>query len=233
VLTKPPPSINLSDYATLSFLERIDPAIKHVTLSPENAAPLEDPTVSYQRHPERPWCAAMPHTICIQARYRFGGKLPAARRGWVLALEPVGRPAGAIGRVLPRRDDTFKAELAGVREHGRAIVLEMLIEQDARRCLGQDEASVALRVTRGSRRRSSPSSSSRSKAHKSTLSSWWQYRSRSKFGMPLSSQATASPSMMIEPVRSRDTVLTMSGTAVLGRCPAGCRASLDGRPCEL
>jgi hypothetical protein len=78
VLTKPPPSINLSDYATLSFLERIDPAIKHVTLSPENAAPLEDPTVSYQRHPERPWCAAMPHTICIQSRYRFEGKLPAA-----------------------------------------------------------------------------------------------------------------------------------------------------------
>ena len=43
------------------------------------------------------------------------------RRGWVLALEPVGRPAGSIGRVLPLRDDAFKAEIAGVREHSRPV----------------------------------------------------------------------------------------------------------------
>jgi hypothetical protein len=78
VLTKPPASINLPDYATLSFLERIDPAIKHTALSPENAAPLKDPAMSYQRHPERAWCAAKPHAICIQSRYRFEGKLPTA-----------------------------------------------------------------------------------------------------------------------------------------------------------
>ena len=78
VLTKPPASINPSDYASLSFLERIDPAIKHMPLAPENAAPLKDPAMSHQRHPQRPWCAAKPHTICIQSRYRFEGKLPAA-----------------------------------------------------------------------------------------------------------------------------------------------------------
>lgn len=78
VLTKPPASINLAGYASLSFLEKIDPAIKHSPLSPENAAPLKDPATSHQRHPERPWCAAKPHTICIQSRYRFEGKLPAA-----------------------------------------------------------------------------------------------------------------------------------------------------------
>jgi hypothetical protein len=78
VLTRPTASINLSDYATLSFLEKIDPAIKHESFSPDNAAPYKDPAMSYQRHPERPWCAAKPHAICIQSRYRFEGKLPAA-----------------------------------------------------------------------------------------------------------------------------------------------------------
>jgi hypothetical protein len=78
VLAKPPASINLPGYATLSFLERIDPAIKHGPISSDDAAPLKDPAIAYNRHPERQWCAAKPHTICIQSRYRFEGKLPAA-----------------------------------------------------------------------------------------------------------------------------------------------------------
>lgn len=78
VLAKPPASITLPRYATLSLLERIDPAIKHSAVSPDDVVPLKDAAIAYNRHPERPWCAAKPHTICIQSRYRFEGKLPSA-----------------------------------------------------------------------------------------------------------------------------------------------------------
>jgi hypothetical protein len=79
--------------------------------------------------------------------------------------------AGSIGRVLPLRDDAFKAELAGVREHGRAIVLEMFVEQNARRRPGQERGERRLAGYEGSRRRSSPSSSIRSNAQRTTRSS--------------------------------------------------------------
>ncbi len=59
-----------------------------------------------------------------------------ARR--VLALEPVGRAAGAVGRGLALRHDALQAHLAGMREHGRAVGLDMLVEPHAGRGLGQD-----------------------------------------------------------------------------------------------
>src|SRR5262252_10874271 len=39
----------------------------------------------------------------------------------VFHLEPVGRAAGAVGRILPLRHDTFKPHLAGMGEDGLAI----------------------------------------------------------------------------------------------------------------
>ena len=54
--------------------------------------------------------------------------------------------------------------------------------------------SVALRTASGSRRRSSPFSSIRSKAYRNALASWWRYRMWSKDAMPFSSHTTASPS---------------------------------------
>ena len=91
---------------------------------------------------------------------------PDRRRGRVLELEPVRRAAGAVARAEPLGDDALAAELAGVLEHRQpAVVLQVLVQAHAvawllRRML----ASVALRVSIGSRRRSVPSSSSRSKA---------------------------------------------------------------------
>jgi hypothetical protein len=46
-------------------------------------------------------------------------------------LSPIGRAAGPIGGVLPLRDNTFEAELAGVAKQGLAVALHVLMEPDA------------------------------------------------------------------------------------------------------
>ena len=43
----------------------------------------------------------------------------------------MGGASGPIGRAEPFRDDAFTAELAGFAEYNRAVLLEMLIEDDA------------------------------------------------------------------------------------------------------
>jgi hypothetical protein len=68
-------------------------------------------------------------------------------------------------------------------------------------------ARVALRVSIGSRRKSVPFSSSRSKAYKKAYKNTWRparlQRSRSNTANPFSSQATASPSIRQERTLSR------------------------------
>jgi hypothetical protein len=65
--------------------------------------------------------------------------------------------------VLPLRHDAFQAKLAGVVEHGLTVIeFQMLVVPDAH--AARTDASVALRTASGSRRRSSPFSSIRSKA---------------------------------------------------------------------
>ncbi len=55
--------------------------------------------------------------------------LPLHRRAsGVLRLEPVRRAARAIRGVLALRHDAFEAHLAGVREYGRAVGLDVFIE---------------------------------------------------------------------------------------------------------
>src|SRR5436309_551935 len=53
------------------------------------------------------------------------------RRCWVLALDPMGRAAGAVARVLALRNDAFTSEQASVLEHERPIFLELCIEHEA------------------------------------------------------------------------------------------------------
>ena len=69
------------------------------------------------------------------------------------------------------------------------------------------DASVALRTVRGSRRRSSPSSSMRSNAYMKASPSCRRYRMRSNRAIPCSSQTTASPSIMQDRQRSRARLL--------------------------
>jgi hypothetical protein len=45
------------------------------------------------------------------------------RRRRILHLKPVGRAAGAVGRVLTLRYDAFQAELAGVAEDYLAVIV--------------------------------------------------------------------------------------------------------------
>jgi hypothetical protein len=74
-MSKPAQAFNLSRYASTSFLERLDPAIKHQTLSPADATPNKEPSSAHSRPPGRQWCESA--AACFQSRYRFEGRIPA------------------------------------------------------------------------------------------------------------------------------------------------------------
>jgi hypothetical protein len=75
VVAKPPASIDLSRYASLRFLERVDPSIKHRLITAADAMPYKDPESAHNRHPERRWCEGA-RVICIESRYQLEGRLP-------------------------------------------------------------------------------------------------------------------------------------------------------------
>jgi len=66
---------DLAKYATLSFAEHVDPAIKHKLIAPAEAAPLTNPRAAHNRHPARPWCTGR-ISVCLRSHYRLEGKLP-------------------------------------------------------------------------------------------------------------------------------------------------------------
>ena len=76
VLPRPPASLDLARFATLAFLERLDPAIKHRVISPAELVPLKHPELPHLRHPARDWCGGQ--SLCTQSRYKFEGRLPTA-----------------------------------------------------------------------------------------------------------------------------------------------------------
>lgn len=76
VVDKPPGAMDLARYATLPFLERMDPSIKHRLIAPADAVPNKDPESAFNRRPDRPWCETGSHAICIESRYDLEGKLP-------------------------------------------------------------------------------------------------------------------------------------------------------------
>jgi hypothetical protein len=80
LIGKAPQSIDLRRYARLDFVERIDPAIKHKPISPDQAVPLKDPEEAHNRHPERRWCEGGTQSVCIQSRYQLEGRIPAGIR---------------------------------------------------------------------------------------------------------------------------------------------------------
>ena len=75
VVSKPAASIDLARYASLPFLERIDPAIRHRPITAADAMPYKDPESAHNRHPERRWCAVA-GALCIESRYQLEGRLP-------------------------------------------------------------------------------------------------------------------------------------------------------------
>src|SRR5207302_2605076 len=76
VLTRPPGSVDLASFVTMPFVERIDPAIKHNLIAPDEVISAKDPRAMHNQHPLRRWCETRPVTICIHSRYQFEGKLP-------------------------------------------------------------------------------------------------------------------------------------------------------------
>lgn len=76
LLPRPAASLDLSRFATLSFVERLDPAIKHRVIAAGELVPLKHPELPHLRHPARDWCNGQ--SLCTQSRYKFEGRLPTA-----------------------------------------------------------------------------------------------------------------------------------------------------------
>jgi hypothetical protein len=76
---RPPSAIDLARYARLDLLEKIDPAIKHRRIGPDEARPNTDPESAHNRVPGRRWCEA-PQSLCIESRYPLEGRLPVGIR---------------------------------------------------------------------------------------------------------------------------------------------------------
>lgn len=74
-LKRAPASINLGEYATLAFLQRIDPAIKHKVIAPAEVGPNKNPQ-SANHNPARRWCESVGTVVCIESSYKLEGKLP-------------------------------------------------------------------------------------------------------------------------------------------------------------
>lgn len=76
LLNKPAASVDLKRYATLPFLEKIDPAIKHEVIKPSDVKLLNEERNHNNRNPQREWCEGAGVTLCIRSRYKLEGKIP-------------------------------------------------------------------------------------------------------------------------------------------------------------
>jgi hypothetical protein len=75
-VSRPPASIDLAKLATLPFIERIDPAIKHRPATPEDLARPREPKVIHNQNPARKWCEGRAVAVCIHSTYKLEGRLP-------------------------------------------------------------------------------------------------------------------------------------------------------------
>ena len=76
LLPKPAASIDLKRYATLAFLEKLDPSIKHQVIAPADVKILNEERNWNNRNPQRQWCEGSTVTLCIRSRYALEGKIP-------------------------------------------------------------------------------------------------------------------------------------------------------------
>ena len=93
-------------------------------------------------------------------------RLPLHRRRFrVLEFQPVRRPTGPVPRPQPLRDNSLQPHLAGMLEDRQALSCSMCsFRRTPARLFRRMLVNVALRTSIGSRRRSVPFSSRRSKA---------------------------------------------------------------------
>jgi hypothetical protein len=75
-LSRPAASIDLKGFATLPFIQSIDPAIKHQVIQPSEVSIDKDEKGSNNRNPDRNWCEGKGVAACIRSTYKLEGKLP-------------------------------------------------------------------------------------------------------------------------------------------------------------
>ena len=75
-LSRPAASIDLKQFATLPFIEKIDPAIKHQVIKASEVSVLNDERSAANRNPDRPWCEGTGVSLCTRSNYKLEGKLP-------------------------------------------------------------------------------------------------------------------------------------------------------------
>jgi hypothetical protein len=75
-LARPAAALDLSRYANIAFLERVDPAVKHRPITAADAIPNRGAGTARSRPPDRRWCEEA-KAICTQSRYLFEGRIPA------------------------------------------------------------------------------------------------------------------------------------------------------------
>ena len=75
-LAKSPAAIDLAHYVTLAFLQKIDPAIQHKTITASEVATFKDKAGTGNDNPDRRWCTGIANLVCIQSTYKLEGKIP-------------------------------------------------------------------------------------------------------------------------------------------------------------
>jgi hypothetical protein len=76
IVDRAPGAIDLTRYATLPFLEKIDPAIKHLAITAADVTSFKDEAGTGNDNPDRKWCTGRAASICIQSEYKLEGKIP-------------------------------------------------------------------------------------------------------------------------------------------------------------
>src|SRR6185312_9917498 len=76
MLSRPAESVDLKTYATLPFIQSIDPSVKHEMIKPADVSTNKDEKGSNNKNPDRNWCEGTGVTACIRSHYKLEGKLP-------------------------------------------------------------------------------------------------------------------------------------------------------------
>jgi hypothetical protein len=76
MLSRPADTVDLKAFASLPFIQSIDPSIKHVAIKPEDVSTLKDEKGTNNKNPDRNWCEGANVTACIRSSYKLEGKLP-------------------------------------------------------------------------------------------------------------------------------------------------------------
>jgi hypothetical protein len=76
MLSRPADKVDLKAFATLPFIQSIDPSIKHAAITSADVSTLKDEKGTNNMNPERKWCEGTGVTACIRSNYKLEGKLP-------------------------------------------------------------------------------------------------------------------------------------------------------------